>query len=174
MSVKLNRPMSPGMRVFFSRIFPLPFMIAGALTLYFGCRTLERARHSATWPTAPGVIEQSSVEYHRSDEGSGTYHAEILYNFMVKDTPCSGNRVAFGDYGSGDPAHARDMVNRYPKGKAVTVYYMQEDHRVCILEPGVKSQAWFAPAFGLVFFVVGSLMAVYLPRAMKQPAAASG
>jgi hypothetical protein len=91
-----------------------------------------------------------------------------MYDFVVEGTTFSGDCVAFGDYGSSNPSHARGIVNEYPQGKAVTVYYMQEDPEVSVLEPGVKGQAWFLPLFGLVFFVVGSVMAVLLPRAMRK------
>jgi hypothetical protein len=160
------------MRFFFSRIFPLPFILAGALTLYFGCRSLQRAKASIAWPTAEGVVKQSSVEYHSSDKGGGTYHAEVMYDFVVKGTTFSGNRVAFGDYGSSNPSHARGIVNRYPQGKAVTVHHMPGNPEDSVLEPGVQAQAWFLPVFGLIFFVVGCLMAVFLPKAMKKQAAA--
>ena len=167
--------MSPGMRFLFSRLFPLPFMIAGGLILYFGSRNLQRAKDSSDWPTAQGVVQRSSVEYHDSDEGGGTYHAEVMYEFTVDGATFSGNCVAFGDYGSSNPSHARRIVNKYPKGTAVNVYYMRENPEVCVLEPGLKGQTWFLPAFGLVFFVVGSLIAMFLPRALrKQPATQPG
>ena len=159
--------MSPRMQFWFARLFPWPFLIAGALVLCFGYRDLQRARESAAWPTAPGVIQQSSVEYHRGNKGGGTYHAEVMYNFTVGGTTFSGNRVAFGDYDSSNPSHARGIVNRYPQGKAVTVFYSKDKPDVCVLEPGMKGQAWFMPAFGSIFFVVGGLMLVFLPRVMR-------
>jgi type IV secretory pathway TrbD component len=50
------------------------------------------------------------------------------------------------------------------------VYYMPANPEECLLEPGIKAQSWFLPGFGLVFFVVGSLMAVFIPRAVKKQA----
>lgn len=138
--VRVTGRMSPRMRFFFSRIFPLPFIIAGALTLYFGCRNLQRAKESTTWPTAQGVVQRSSVEYHRSDNGGGTYHAEVMYDFTANGTTFSGDRVAFGDYGSSNPSHARRIVNEYPKGRNVTVHYTQENPEVCVLSPGSKAR----------------------------------
>ena len=160
--------MSPGMRFFFSRVFPLPFMLIGALTLYFGVRGIYRANESTMWPVADGTIQNSAVEYHSSSEGGGTYHAEVLYQFTVDGQTRSGNKVAFGDYGSSNPSHAQSIVNRYPRGGKVKVHYLTGDPDTCILEPGLHGQAWFLPGCGLIFFVVGSLMAVFLPRLMKK------
>ncbi len=160
--------MSAGMRFFFSKLFPVPFILAGACTLFFGVRGLHRANESTTWPVADGTVQNSTVEYHSSSEGGGTYHAEVLYQFSVDGLTRSGNKVAFGDYGSGDPSHAQNIVNRYPKGKQVTVHYRPGDPDTCILEPGLQGQAWFLPGFGLVFLVVGSLMAIFLPMLMRK------
>jgi len=168
MSTDSTKPMSPGMRFFFGRIFPLIFVIIGALVLYSGFRDLQRAKASTTWPTARGVVQRSSVEYHRSSKGGGTYHAEVMYDFTVSKTVFSSGRVAFGDYGSSNPSHARHIVNNYPKGKSVPVYYMPENPDVCVLEPGLKGQTWVVPVVGFVFFAVGNLMVIFLPRTMRK------
>ncbi len=156
------------MRFFFSRIFPLIFVVVGASVAFFGIRSLIRAKASVDWPTTQGKVVASSVEYHDSDEGSGTYHAEVMYDFSVNNTTFSGNRIAYGDYGSGNPSHARRVVNSYPKDKSVTVHYALDNPEECLLEPGIKGQSFFLPGFGLIFFTVGSLLAVFLPKVMRR------
>jgi hypothetical protein len=172
MRISSSKQMSPGMRVFFSRIFPLPFIVVGALTLYFGGRGVHRAKESLAWPVAEGQILNSSVEYHRGSnrgsKGGGTYSAEIRYTFTVDGQVHSGNKVAVGDYGSSNSSHAQKIINRYPRDKMVSVRYLPSDPDVCVLEPGVQAQAWFLPGFGMFFVLVGMLMAVFLPRAMKE------
>lgn len=163
-----SKPMSPGMRFFFSRIFPLIFVAVGASVAFFGIRGLIRAKASVAWPTTQGKVVSSSVEYHKGDEGGGTYHAEVMYDFNINDTTFSGNRIAYGDYGSSNPSHAREVVNRYPTGQGVTVHYMPGNPEECLLEPGVKGQSFFLPGFGLIFFTVGTVMAAFLPRAMRK------
>lgn len=168
-----TKPMPPRVRFFFSRIFPLIFVIAGASVACFGIHALINAKASTGWPTANGVVVASSVEQHRSNKSGSsssklTYHAEILYEFSVNETTYNGNRVAFGDYGSSNPAHARRIVNAYPQGKRVAVYFMPDDPETCLLEPGIKMQSWFLAGFGLIFLIVGLFMAVVLPKAMNK------
>ena len=143
------------------------FIVAGAIVAFFGINGLVKAKASVDWPSSPGQIVSSSVESHHSTGDSGesstTYHAEILYEFSVEETTFNGNRVAYGDYGSNSPSHARRIANRYPKGKSVTVYYMPENPEECLLEPGLKAQAWVLPSLGLIFFAAGSLT-VYFSR----------
>lgn len=81
-----SNQMSPGMRFFFSRIFPLIFVVVGASVAFFGIRGLVRAKASMDWPTTQGEVVASSVEYHRSDKGGGTYKAEVMYDFSVNET----------------------------------------------------------------------------------------
>ena len=161
--------MSPGMRFFFSRVFPLIFVVVGAIVMLTGIRGLLKARASVNWPTAPGTVLASSVERHVTSGSKGTrvtYHAGIRYEFRVNGATYDGTRVAYGDYGSSSTSHARRIVNRYPKGTPVTVRYMPGHPDECLLEPGLMGQSLVLPGAGLIFFVVGVLMAVYLPRSM--------
>jgi len=162
--------MSSRMKFFFARIFPLIFVVAGLIVAFVGVRGLVKAKASVDWPSSLGKIVSSSLESHRSTGNNGrsstTYHADILYEFSVEGTTFNGTRVAYGDYGTSNPSRARRIVNRYPKEKSVTVYYMPENPEECLLEPGVKLQAWFLPGLGLVFFTVGCLIA-YFPRPKK-------
>ncbi|MDD2241261.1 MAG: DUF3592 domain-containing protein [Kiritimatiellae bacterium] len=166
-----SKQVSPRMVFFFSRIFPFIFLIVGASVAFFGIRGLVRAKASVGWPSSQGKVIESSVERQRSSgsKGSGiTYHAEILYEFTVDGTTFNGDRVAYGDYGSSSSSHARRIVNRYPKGKSIAVHYMPSNPEECLLEPGIKGQSFFLPGFGLIFFTVGSLMAFFLPKAMRK------
>ena len=151
-------------------LFPLPFILAGAVMLFIGVRSLDRARRSVDWPPVSGVVREAAMEFDSGGEGSaGVYDARIRYEFDVDGTVHSGDRVSFGDYSSSFSSHAKGIVNRYPEGKEVTVYYMPENPDVCVLEPGIKAQVWFLPVGGLVFLVVGLLMAVFLPILARLP-----
>jgi hypothetical protein len=160
--------MSPRMRFFFSRVFPVPFILVGALTFFTGVRELYRAWESTSWPVVDATIRNSAVDYTSGkDNGGGTYHAEVHYDFVVGGQAYAGNKIAFGDYGTSDPSYAKRIVNRYPKGASVKIYCQARDPDQCVLEPGVKGQTWFLPCFALVFLATGIMMAVFLPRLMK-------
>jgi len=115
-----------------------------------------KAKASKNWPPADGTISSSSVSQHKSSsKDSTTYHAEVYYKYSVNGTNYSNNQVTFGDYGSGSPGHAQKIVNRYPAGKTVTVYYNPATPEESVLEPGV---VWFVRVMlgaGIVFALVG-------------------
>ena len=156
-----------------TRFFTLVFVIVGALMLYIGTSKIIKAKDSSDWPTAKGVVLESSVDQHTSRNSAGgyniTHHAEILYEFTVDGTAFSGHRVAYGDYGTSNPSHAKRIVSQYPKGKAVTVYYLHENPKVCLLEPGLKIQALFLPAIGLIFLTIGILITFLFSRLKTKP-----
>lgn len=172
MSMLANRPFAPALRFFFGRLFPVPFILVGAVLLFIGVRNLMLSRDSASWPSVEGVVIDSDVEYHRStgtgeNRSRGSYHAEVVYDFTVGDNDYSGDRVSFGDYGSSDRAHARNIVKRYPAGKTVTVYYKPGDPETCVLETGTPWGAYFLPSFGVVFLGAGVLMAIFVPKLIR-------
>ena len=166
----------PDIGGFFARFVSLLFIIFGIAVFCFGCRDLLRASQSRTWPTAQGIIQESSVEYQWDtsvNSGSrGFYHAKIMYDFTVDTKTLSGNKVAFGDYDLSYSSRARKIVNRYPKGKAVTVYYDPQNPQVCILEPGVKEQAFLVPGLGLIFVAGGGIILFFIRKRLRNSSAA--
>ena len=89
------------------------------------------------------------------------YAAHVLYAFSVDGKSFTANRVSYKDYSSNRLSDSYHVGNRYPEGEDVRVYYMPDNPRVCVLEPGIKQGAYFMPGTGLLFLVVGSLMAIF-------------
>ena len=161
--------LGPTKRFLFGRIFPLPFLIIGAAILFFGLRSIQRAKASSDWPSVSGIVVSSAVDSSRGDNGT-TYKAEILYDYEVNSTKYSSNRVGYGDYGSSNPSGARQVVNRYKEGLVVDVFYMPESPEESVLEVGIHKRTYFLPAFGLVFFLVGLGILLFLPKQLKKQA----
>ena len=162
-----GKPVSPLIKFFFARIFPWPFIIVGGFILFFGVRNMIHARASTLWPTVSGVVRESSVESQFGSKGSTTYNARVWYEYNVDQIKHSGNRIAYGDDDTSDPAHAQNIVNRYPPGMGVTVHYLSSNPDESVLEPGIKTRTWMLAVFGFVFVAWGLLMVVILPRAFR-------
>lgn len=148
------------------RLFPLPFMITGGLLLFFGLRSVQRAKESEHWPSVAGVIVSSEIDTNRGDEGT-TYSAEILYDYSVNEVLYSSNQINYGEISSSDPSSARKIVNRYSAGDEVKVFYLEGDPEESVLEPGITAGAFFLPSFGAVFFIAGVGMFIFLPKLLK-------
>ena len=181
-----TQPTAKGMPLVIARIFPWPFVIAGVVLLVFGVRGWMRGSESYDWPKTTGEVISAKVERHsgKSKRTSGrrgrgrrsrsgpTFHAAIQYSYMVDSKSYTGERVGYGDYGSGDSREAQAIVNRYPVGREVVVYTMPSNPSECLLEPGVTGMVFLLPGIGLVVFLVGALLLVFLPRALRRSARA--
>jgi hypothetical protein len=170
MDANSTKQLSSGMRLYLTKIFPLILVLVGAWLLYFGGGNLLRASQSKTWSTTQGEIQSSSMES-RSTRRGNNYRAKTVYNYTVNEKTLRGYRIIFGYYGSSNRSYAQDVVNRYPQGKSVTVYYNPQDPNVCVLEAGVKGQVWFLPGLGLVSLVAGIIIAVFSPKILRKHAA---
>ena len=142
--------------------FSAIFVLVGIFVINLGIRDLIRAKASVAWPTSPGKVQSSSVVEERGDEGGLIYHAEVVYEYNVNNTTFSGKRIAYGDYGTSNPSlRAQEIVNCHPQDKNVTVSYMPNNPKECLLEVGAKGHAFIWPAIGYLFFNVGISMAAF-------------
>lgn len=161
----------------------------GAAATFFGSREVLKAKASSDWPTTQGKIIESSVkqETHRRKPGQSghlmekIYRARISYEYSVDGVTLTGTRIAYWNkrikikndakIGTGtsngkrkaqrivDLTQAHSIVDRYPKGKAVSVYYMPDNPEICMLEPGLALQAFVAPTVGVFMLFIGGVIA---------------
>jgi len=169
----LSQPKQPssGKKSFISRIFPLMLIVIGMLSIIYGAYVLILASASLNWPTTQGIVLESTVERHhtttRKWKTRKTYHAKIFYEFSVKGVTFKGSSISSGDYDSNNPSHAEQIVNEYPKGKYVTVHYKPDNPEKCVLESGLKTTAWTPLLIGIIFTILGGIIATSQPKVTK-------
>ena len=137
------------------------FLAIGLGIMIWGTKVLSNARASADWPATPGVITASSVERSQSSSSSSssssrpTYSANISYSYSVEGSNYTSGTVSFGQYGSSDSDHAREIVSRYPVNKEVDVFYNPEKPETSVLEPGVTWSSYLILGMGAIFAFAG-------------------
>lgn len=130
--------MRPPLRVSLGLLFALP-------PLLWGLRGEWRAFRSRGWPSAEGIVTESSVftdtrraknpAAKRSTSTEEALHApQVFYTFTVGGRGHSGSRISFTDDRTSDYAEAQMLVSRYPSQSAVTVYYDPADPELSVLE----------------------------------------
>lgn len=147
------RQLSPGK----AAVFLLVIGIVGvALTMFLGIPMVMSALESKGWPSVEGTITVSEFTTNRDrDDGSVTYGASVAYDYKVNDTSYTGSNVHFGQYGTSDPSYGRGIINRYPLGKQVRVYYDSNDPSTSVLEPGAGWSSFMVAGIGALFTLVG-------------------
>ncbi|SMF09209.1 Protein of unknown function [Alteromonadaceae bacterium Bs31] len=163
----------------FSRIsslaygIPRLFMLVGIIFFIIGCYNLFRAFQTYSWPSVQGRIISSGVESYTTtytDRATDrlseqtVYDAYIAYEYIVEGARYSNDTVKVGGtIGSNIKAWTRALLNKYPQGKTVNIYYKPTDPTQSVLEKGIQLSTWFVAVFGLAFFVFG----YYFQRAIR-------
>ncbi len=100
--------------------------------------TQRKAKQSQDWPTTTGTIKVSRIETrYDSDSGSVDYPV-VEYSYSVMGKEFTGEKVTPGLQWGG--TGARKVVERYPAGSQVKVYYNQENPSEALLE--TKAPGW--------------------------------
>ncbi len=111
----------------------------------------RRAAAVPHWPRAEGAIITSRV--HAIRDGPMTWHQlEISYRYVAGGRSRRATCIRLGyDGRETDPARARAILERYPAGAPVTVYYDYYDPRrpsEAALEPSGRASTWACAACG--------------------------
>ncbi len=138
--------------------FPGVFIVAGIALLWAGTAEWRNARASASWPTAPGIVEKSYSTIQRR-----TRHVHIVYAYEVRAIPYRSERVAFGSH---SPAAGSRWLRQYPVGAAVAVRFDPRDPSTSVLEPRVVEGNWVMPSFGALFLTTGCLFGRFVWRSL--------
>ncbi|MCP1291917.1 MULTISPECIES: DUF3592 domain-containing protein [Chromobacterium] len=119
-----------------------------------------KAQQAAGWPSVAGKIVSSEVDWRHARGGDSSdrreYRAIVRYEYRVADGVHRAERLRFPNpgYGSSDE-QAREIVQRYPAGKTVPVFYNPQNPEEACLEPGKHWSAWLAQAVGALVVLVG-------------------
>lgn len=146
-------------RFCFSCLFPLPFIIVGALLLHAGIREIINARQSVSWPRADGVVLSSEIKTRSSARGPSQSYLEVRYEYSVNGAP-------YADYFQRQSAAA--TAAKYAKGTRLPIRYKPGRPEVSVIETGLNPRLFLTPGGGLAFLVAGLLALAVIPRAMAK------
>lgn len=176
------------MKKFLLWSFILFLIVGGLAASFFGWRSVIRSLASSDWPSVDGKIIDSRVEEEKNKRtGSRTnktplnqkrYQPKVDYSYSVNDKSFKGTRISYSDHGylgkskeitimgvtryssnADAKAGAQKIVQKYPKGKKVTVYYMPDNPSKSLLEPGFSYKVFAWPICGFVLLVIGGVIA---------------
>lgn len=103
---------------------------------------------------APGVVLQSYVESHSDSDGT-TYSPFVEYEYEVGGQTYRGDRDSMFNFSSSSRSNARDVVDRYPAGKRVEVFYDPDDYTESVLDLSDRSVPYFIILFLTPFHCIG-------------------
>jgi len=148
------------------------FCLLGFLGMLFSLNEVYLGSTSQSWPRVKGTVVEATLWEYQVRPGGGRgprssvtqYQEHIVYDYIVNEKRYRNDRVAFkGDQkktgiGSQNRRYHQSIVDRYPVGREIEVYYSPNDPGMSVLEPGRTSGATGMLFLTCGFLVVGSLL----------------
>lgn len=133
--------------------------VAGISLLYGLLKENKEAEKSLGWPSVKGEVASATIrEKGRTARNRSSYQATIKYKYVVMQKSYLSQRVAFGTKITGPRNWAQEIVDKYPKGSGVTVFYDPKDPSIATLERAVAKSGQYL----LIFSLIAILGGVYL------------
>jgi hypothetical protein len=139
-----------------TQLFCWLFIVIGAVAVGVGGWMLIKSLRTRSWPVAEGVIQSAQKQSHSGDHGSRTYSAEVTYTYQVAGVNYNGDKISIGQMSSSS-AYAREILNRYPVGKRISVHYSPTNPTEVVLETGIHGGTWICFAVGTAFVLFGAM-----------------
>jgi hypothetical protein len=146
-------------------------LVLGSLVMAaFGIHALILGLQTQTWPSAEGVILQSSAEHGSSARTSSEYYLNVQYRYSVGDQSYTGDNVTPGVSATLSEAEANDLISgRYAAGRPVPVYYDPQNPANAVLQPGIAGDAWLMIVVSVICAAGGGFLLRVTSRGRRQP-----
>jgi len=129
----------------------------------FFCMTLPQylqIKKSAQWPSVPGVITRSYLRSGFCLISMPCYHGEVAYSYRVGSTDYQSTSIDLGR----SPWAAKDgwqrVLDHYPVGKTVRVYYEPARPAHAVLNSGLVGE--MEGGYKLNLFLIGGSAFAFL------------
>ena len=145
-------------------------IVMACFFFYLGIRNIihfvvlfSRRKQCQNWPYTRGKIIRSELKSqlmrtrHNIDGAFGmrmVYYPDILYTYRVHAEAFESNQIFFGQSSSSNIDYANDLVDKYPQGKDILVYYNPEKPEMAILKRNKKQ--------GILIYLVGGLVSTFI------------
>jgi hypothetical protein len=137
----------------------------GALLLWQGWHRQQKVKASMSWPYVPGRVNAASVRQVVTRGDAETrdvtnYVPFVQYEYQVGAQIYQGNRLAFEEKGFGSHKKAFQLVQAFPAGHPVWVFYDPAAPQNAVLERKAHGNNLFLVVGAiLVLAAIGSLFA---------------
>ena len=145
--------------------------VTGAFAAYIGVSISKHLHAKRHFRAAEGVVISSRIETHTDDDEDTTYSPSIKYRYTVGGTAYTSTRYAYGMGSTSDHGYARGIVDQYPAGARIAVYYDPDDPAESLLHLEVPAIQYFQRVFVQPFVPISHVLLGYtatLPRRMRR------
>lgn len=148
------------------------FFIVGLILVLAQIKGILKSGTSKAWPTIHGKVLRSRVHISRSrssstNRNSGlsvSYRPDIEFVYKIDGIEYHSKRPYYGsNIGSSFKyKRSKDLVDKYPVGKEVKVYYNPGNPKEAILETGLHRELFLGLGMGILFSIIGYFVYSFL------------
>jgi len=146
------------------------FAVFGLVFAGFGLMPLLELRQAQSWTPTPCTILTSGVAEEHGSDGS-TYRVEVTFRYEVAGVEHVSERYRVSRISSSGHAGKQRIVDTLPPGTDSTCFVNPEDPSEAILRRDWGGE-WIFVAAGLGFSALGVVLALFVWRRARRPAAA--
>ena len=150
--------------LYFIIIVCLIFIGTGIGMLIKLAQSYDKLQKSKHWLTTIGKIISSELDMQTTTDAEGnqstTYLAKILFSYEVDGVTYESDCINF-DYGmrTSNISKQQSMVEQYPMGREITVFYDSENPQQSVLEKRVDA-TFTTILVSTVFIAIGIIIAI--------------
>jgi hypothetical protein len=136
-------------------------IVIGSVTTVWGTYDYIKSVESLRWPKTTGTVLRSSVVQHhfgRENKTEVRYFPKIAYQYVVFGERYQADRIVFGAVSSGRLQNAQAVVDRFPAGSTISVYYHPNTPSTSVLRAGYQNNALAKIVAGLLFCLMGAFI----------------
>jgi len=148
-------------------------LVIGLYLLHLGGNNLFESYQSSRWAITEGQIILSKLGIVERTPGTSRKNpvpiAKIKYSYTVKGKSYTSSRRSFNDYGSDIRDQQQNIVDGYPVGKIVKVYFDPDNPQQAILEHRSPVLYYLVFGGGVIFALIGYFFIFKLPAMLLPP-----
>ena len=137
----------------------------GLILILISALGFQKSWASTRWPSTTGQVIESCVNCRSDgDVPLARYQAKIVYRYTVHGKEYTSSRISFQSGINSAMTRsddAEELVNQYPHGKAVTVFYHPQDPEYAVLQPGSTMKAYMPLVLGGLLFVISLISMMF-------------
>jgi hypothetical protein len=150
------------------------FIILGLIFIGLMMQGSIKSVDSENWPSVQGAVLSSEIITRTEREPDSHfddyyYTPKVSYNYTVNGNGHTSDRIAFIVSEEVVKNEVQKIIDNYPVGKTVTVYYNPDNPSEAVLEPGIKdSGSMICGTTGsLIFIIFGALIVLGTVKKQK-------
>jgi uncharacterized protein DUF3592 len=150
----------------FAFLVPVAALGVAGLCVYAFIDILRKEKHSARWPSAPGMVTVSKVAEHisrdKDDNEEIRFVPQITCTYQVggREYRCATRKWGWNELYA-DSEGPEKILAKYPKGGSVPVFYNPADPSQSVLEPANR-RGTFAPIAGALGFALPAVLFLWM------------